>query len=211
MIDEKQQRILRSATEVFMRYGYKRATMDDIAREVGMSRPALYLRFPGKEAILRAVVTTGHDGMFREIAAGLPAQSTFSAKLRLVFEHWSVRPFDIVARSPAAGELMNSSFSFAKDVFEQAAQRLAGILAEVMRAAVAEPDALQPSVDARARVMMAAAHGFKTTARDTQDMRSFIDDLVDMTVAGLPVDAPATRLPRRARRGQTVSRTKKAR
>lgn len=190
MIDEKRQRILRSATEVFMRYGYRRASMDDIAREVGMSRPALYLRFPGKEAILRAVVASGHDEMFRDIAAGLPAQRSLLAKLRLVFEVWSVRPFDIVARSPAAGELINSSFSFAKDVFEQGTQRLAGVLAEVMRAAVARPDALQPSAEARARVMIAAAHGFKSSARDAQEMQSLVDELLQMTVAGMPVDAP---------------------
>lgn len=200
MLDEKRQRILRSATDVFMRYGYQRATMDDIAREVGMSRPALYLRFPGKEAILRAVVSAGHDEMFREIAAGLPAQSSLAAKLRLVFEHWSVRPFEIVARSPAAGELLNSSFSFAKDVFDQGTERLAGILAAVMRAAVARPDALRPSVEARARVIIAAAHGFKSAARDPQDMRSLIDDLVQMTAAGLPVAAPAARLSGRPRR-----------
>jgi AcrR family transcriptional regulator len=186
MRDDKRQQILRSATNVFMRYGYRRVTMDDIAQEVGMSRPALYLRFPGKEAILREVVSAGYDQMFADIAAGLPGASSLAARLRLVFEHWSVRPFDIVARSPAAGELINSSFSFAQDVFEQGAKRLSATLVAVMRAAVVAPASMRPSLEARARVMVAAAHGFKSTARDAEDMRSLVDDLVDMTVAGLP-------------------------
>ena len=31
--------------ELVMRYGYKRMTMDDIAKATGMSRPAVYLHF----------------------------------------------------------------------------------------------------------------------------------------------------------------------
>jgi len=193
MTDEKLIRILRSATDVFLRYGYRRATMDDIAREVGMSRPALYLRYPGKEAILRAVMTSGYDGLFHEIAAGLAAQSSLTGRLRHIFEVWSVRTFEMVLRSPAAGELVNSSFSFAQDIADQANQRLAGVLAEVMRAAVARPDALKPTAEARARVIIAAAHGFKTTARTAEDMRSLVDDLVQMTVAGIPIAVPLKR------------------
>lgn len=211
MTDEKQQRILRAATEVFLRYGYRRATMDDIAQEVGMSRPALYLRYAGKEAILRAVMASGFDDMFQAMAAGLPDQNTVSARLRLVFEHWSVRPYDLVARAPAAGELINSSFSFAKDITDQSIQRLTGVLAEVMRAAIPKAAALQLSAEARARVMIAAAHGFKSAAQDTQDMRSLVDDLVRMTVAGLPDAVLDRHPPGRLQRGKTAKRSKKAR
>jgi len=185
--DDKRQKIVNAAFEVFMRYGYRRATMEDIARHAGMSRPALYLTFPNKEAILRAVLAVGYDEILRGIEAGLPAHASLSAQLRHAFELWSVRPFDTVARSPAAGELMTDSYDFAGDVLEHGAQRLATLLAGVIRAAVAEPGALQPSAEARARVMIAASHGFKSTARDTQDMRTLVHDLVDMTVAGLPI------------------------
>lgn len=98
-----------------------------------------------------------------------------------------MRPFDTVARSPAAGELMTDSYDFPGDVLERGAQRMTTLLAGVIRAAVAEADALRPSAEARARVMIAAAHGFKSAARDTEDMRALVHDLVDMTVAGLPI------------------------
>jgi AcrR family transcriptional regulator len=176
---------------MFMRYGYRRVTMDDIARQVGISRPALYLTFPGKEAIFRDVVAMGHEELLHEIEAGLPDQHSLSAQLVHVFELWSVRTFDMVARSPAADELMTSSYDFAGDVFERAAQRLARIVTDLIRAAVAKPDALQPPAAVRARIVIAAAHGFKSAARDTQDMRTLVHDLVRMTVAGLPADPEA--------------------
>jgi len=188
MADEKRQRILRAAMEVFMAYGYRRTTMDDIARRVDMSRPALYLKFPGKEAIFRDVVDMGYDEMLRDIEAGLPALNSLAAQLRHVFELWSVRPFEMIMRAPAADELMTNSYDFAKDVFERGALRLAGILANLIRAAVAKPGALQPSAEVRARIMIAAVHGFKSVARDVQDMRALVHDLVRMMVAGLPAE-----------------------
>ncbi len=213
MTDERRQRILRAAMEVFMRYGYRRATMDDIARQVGMSRPALYLSFPGKEAVFRDVVEMGLGELLRDIEAGLSPQSSLSAKLRHVFELWSVRTLDMVARSPAARELMTSSYDFANDVFERNAQRLVSILVEVIRAAVADPDGLEPSAESRARIMIAAAHGFKSVARDAQHMRALVDDLVGMTVAGLPahaeLHAEERHAPRQSRRRNAVRNRKK--
>jgi AcrR family transcriptional regulator len=200
MKDDKERRILTAAFDVFLRYGYRRATMDDIARATAMSRPALYLVFPSKEAIFREVVETGLDEMLRDIEAGLGAHASLEGRLGHVFEIWSVRTFETVARSPDARELMASSFEFVDDVFERHGQRLAKLLADLIRAAVAEPDALSPSAQARARLLMASAHGFKTMARDAQDLRDLVRDLVRVTVAALPTPSIARRArPKRAR------------
>lgn len=200
MIDDRRQRILEAALGVFMRYGYRRTTMDDIAREVGKSRPALYLSFPSKEALLVGVVEMGFEATFRAIEAGLPGQESLPDKLMYVFELWSVRPFEQIARSPAAGELMSGDYTVANEVFARGAKRLAAILSGLIRAAVADPGALQPSAEVRARIMIAAAHGYKNVARDAQELRAFLQDLVRMTVAGLPVDEEPARAPRQPRR-----------
>ena len=187
--DERRQRILGTALEVFIRYGYRRATMGDIAREVGMSRPALYLVFPSKEALCREAAEMALDASLGEIEAGLAAQSSLEARLRHVFEIWSVRSFELVARSPDAQEMMTASYDFMTDVLERASQRLARILAGVIRDAIAEPDDLRPSAEARARILIASAHGFKSEARDADDMRALVDDLVSIVAAGLQVKA----------------------
>ena len=56
----KRQRILDAAMCVFLSYGYRRVTMDDIAQASDMSRPTLYLLFKNKTDIFRAVA----DHMF---------------------------------------------------------------------------------------------------------------------------------------------------
>ena len=187
MTDPRRQTIIDVAFEVFMRHGYRGTTMEDIARQVGLSRPTLYLTFANKEAIFRAVVASGHEQILGEIQAGLSTKHSLAGQLEHAFEVWSVQPFDMVARSPAAKELTTSSFDFASDLFDGSSESLTALLAQVIRAAVTEPGTLQPSARDRARVLVAAAHGFKSTARDTQDMRRLIHDLVSMTVAGLPL------------------------
>ena len=54
--DPKAQTILESAWQAFSAYGFRKTSMDDIARGAGMSRPAVYLHFRNKEAIFTALV-----------------------------------------------------------------------------------------------------------------------------------------------------------
>lgn len=49
---ELREKILRSATEMFFRYGIKRITMDDISREMGISKKTLYQSFKDKDEII---------------------------------------------------------------------------------------------------------------------------------------------------------------
>lgn len=51
-LGETAARIVRAARKCFERYGFAKTTMDDIAREAGISRPTIYNYFPGKAEIL---------------------------------------------------------------------------------------------------------------------------------------------------------------
>lgn len=53
----RQAPILEAALGVFLRYGYKKTSMDDVAHAAGISRQGLYLHFRAKEALFKAMVT----------------------------------------------------------------------------------------------------------------------------------------------------------
>jgi len=53
----RQTEILDAAIGVFLRYGFRKTSMDDLARAAGISRQGLYLHFPTKEALFKAMVT----------------------------------------------------------------------------------------------------------------------------------------------------------
>ena len=50
------QRILTVARQHFFTHGFRSVTMDDLAAELGMSKKTLYLSFPSKSDLLRAVL-----------------------------------------------------------------------------------------------------------------------------------------------------------
>jgi AcrR family transcriptional regulator len=71
------ERILDAAMEIFARYGYRRASMDQVAEAAGLTRQAVYHHFPGKEALFRAGVEALHDGALEAAAAaGKAAEDT---------------------------------------------------------------------------------------------------------------------------------------
>lgn len=53
---ERRVALLEAAAGVFLRYGFKKTSMDDLARAAGISRQGLYLHFATKEAMFREVV-----------------------------------------------------------------------------------------------------------------------------------------------------------
>lgn len=49
--------ILEAAAGVFLRYGFKKTSMDDLARAAGLSRQGLYLSFATKEALFKEALS----------------------------------------------------------------------------------------------------------------------------------------------------------
>ena len=51
----KRDAVYDAASVVFAQYGFRRTTMNDIAKSAGISRPALYLMFENKEALFQGL------------------------------------------------------------------------------------------------------------------------------------------------------------
>jgi AcrR family transcriptional regulator len=52
----RRERLLECAKRLFARWGFDKTSMDDIAREAGVSKGALYLEFANKDALFKAVL-----------------------------------------------------------------------------------------------------------------------------------------------------------
>lgn len=66
-------RIVEAATDRFLRLGFSRVTMDEIASGLGMSKKTLYQHFPGKDTLLQEVmrkrmreIETGSEAILRD-------------------------------------------------------------------------------------------------------------------------------------------------
>ncbi|MDQ7027209.1 MAG: TetR/AcrR family transcriptional regulator [Anaerolineae bacterium] len=54
--DDIEARVLDAASELFIRYGYDKSTMNDIASNAGVAKSTIYLRWKKKEDVFRALL-----------------------------------------------------------------------------------------------------------------------------------------------------------
>jgi AcrR family transcriptional regulator len=180
---EKDVQIIESATSVFLRYGFRRTTMGDLAEAAGVSRPALYLRFCNKEKIFEAVLKDFAARTLDEIRNGLAERATPLEQLRFAFECWAVRPFGLMQGSPDARDLASCSLPFAEPVKSQSHAAFEALLVPILRQFPAM-EAQGSTLAQVAHVLAVAVHGCKTEARDAGELRAMIDTLLRLAVAG---------------------------
>lgn len=184
MSDEKERRTLEAAHEVFSRYGYARATMGDIAKAAGMSRPALYLVFPNKDDIFAAVVGRYSAGALETIRKGVSTRATLREQLLYAFTVWVIESYRLVTASPDAQDLVEGKHK----AVDAATEQFERFLTELLEPTVS--DAIPPTTsESVARLLVASSRGLKQAATDIEDLETMIDQLVALTVAALVGEA----------------------
>ena len=176
----RQQQVVEVATSVFLRYGYARATMADIAQAAGLSRPTLYLSFSDKEKVFQAVVETMAANKLAEIRHGLAEQAGLSAKLRYACKSWGAEGFDLVQANPDAKDIFDLRFKAVCDSYAAFEDLLVEIIGEPLRRT-----RLDMRADELARAIGSSMKGMKDLARDGADIRRMIDTLITAVAAGL--------------------------
>ena len=99
------QRILDGASRLFLQYGYKRTTMDDIAVAVGVSKGSLYLHFDSKEAIFDAVSDDIIAVVLGDMRQIQESDSPVDRKLQEIFLGALLRIWDFCHQAPHAPDI----------------------------------------------------------------------------------------------------------
>ena len=169
---------MRAAVEVFLRYGYARTTMGDIAAAAKGARPTLYDVFPGKEEVFAAAVEELDAQSYAEMRAALPKHRTLETKLRYVCKKWGAHGFDIIAVHPDASDLFDLSYPAVREMYG----RFNAFVADMIAPAVPS-SGLKASAAELARSLVFAMRGLEQTAADGADMRRLIDLQVSALLA----------------------------
>ena len=167
------EQIAEAALRLFARYGYKRSSMDDIAREAGVARATLYLHFKGKDDVFRAMLAGLGGRVETRCREALATPGPFSARLAALMEAHHGAAYSAFSAGEHLGELKAvmvaiagdelAAFEalfvrFASELFEDAAARgeiaitrsglsLNSLIATVMRAAAGAKYGDQPSCE----------------------------------------------------------------
>lgn len=83
MVDKEKfrEKIVLSASKIFSRYGFKKTTMEEIARALNKGKSSIYYYFKSKEEIFEAVVDHEAQVLKNELSAAI--KSTDDPELRL--------------------------------------------------------------------------------------------------------------------------------
>ncbi len=178
MIDEKAEKVLAAALPVFLRYGYKRTTMGDIADAAKISRPALYLIFPSKEEIFSAVLEQATSNTLKEIHDNISHIDEAEDKLKQAFEIWCVRPFEVMQASPDAKDLLENGHIIAGDVIAKGLADFEKIIAQILKQLTPAKASAPVPLTQIAKILIGAMMGFKQSAKDSTQLRQMIAGLI---------------------------------
>ncbi|MES2708061.1 MAG: TetR/AcrR family transcriptional regulator [Verrucomicrobiota bacterium] len=95
--EQRRRGIFTAALAIFARYGFRKTSMDEVARAAEISRQGLYLHFATKEELFRALVAHVLETSFTAAEAVLKDSSlTLSQKLAGAFDEWVGRHVGMV-------------------------------------------------------------------------------------------------------------------
>lgn len=82
----RKQNILHAASRLIVQYGFDKTTMDDIAREAGVSKGALYLVWPGKDDLFDALLTFEMERLVQDFQSRMQADPQ-GGQLANLYQH----------------------------------------------------------------------------------------------------------------------------
>ena len=177
MIDDKSKRVIIAAADVFLRYGYARTTMGDIAKATGISRPALYILFPGKEQIFEAATMFLAKQRLEEIRSAVSSCQGLEAKLITAFEMLLVRVFELQQSAPDARDMDDLAFPVVRDIYAM----FVDFFAEVIDGG--GPSPLAPSSQV-ARGLLFGLRGLREVAQSADDYSDMIGLHISLVCTG---------------------------
>ncbi|MDF1737876.1 MAG: TetR/AcrR family transcriptional regulator [Verrucomicrobiales bacterium] len=182
MDTEKQTKVLDAALEVFLRFGFKKTTMGDIARKADMSRPSLYLVYPNKEEILRAVFIRKIEEFSSVAEKKLEKCSGLEAGISAVLDSWIMEPYKLIRTSPESEEILEFGPKFAPDLRDQMMEQIeAQLIGVIQTYSDAKSSTLATSgvtIETVARLIAVSTAEMKQLVRNEKELKQLLSATV---------------------------------
>ena len=181
-----------------MRFGFRKASMEEVARAAGVSRQALYLHYATKEDLFRAAVRHSLDDALAAARERLDdSELLIDAKLVGALDEWVGRHVGILGAD--LSDLEQASQRLVGGLYEETETHFRDAICQAVRASALAPAYKQVAVSPRnlADLLVATARGLKHVATSRDDFRARISIAVRATCFPL---ANARQMPRKRAR-----------
>ncbi|MFF3570535.1 TetR/AcrR family transcriptional regulator [Nocardia jiangxiensis] len=154
----RREQVLAAALGTFVRYGYRKTSMEDVARAADISRPGLYLMFGAKQELFTAAVTHALDRSIAAVIEVLTDQTRpIRDRLLDAFDQWTGRYIGAMSRE------VNTMAEEYSDLLGPAVTEYPSRFAALLDTALAESTdpALAPRSAAVAQTLISTSIGIK--------------------------------------------------
>lgn len=184
---ERRDHLLEAAFGVFLRYGFRKTAMQDVATAAGISRQGLYLHFPAKEQLFVATVEWISGRILEEATAGLARPGSLEDRLVSALTSWSGRFVGKIG--PDATDLLETGHRLAGPVLADVDARFLTVFtAAIADARLAEAYhrmGVDTDASGLAWTLLATSHGFKSRAETAAAYEAGVRHAVQLLCAPL--------------------------
>lgn len=134
--------ILRAATSLFAQYGFKKASVDEVARLARIGKGTIYQHFESKEALFAEVIRHESETLIQGMALAMKRAPTLEDKVRVFVRHRIARLKELANLHRVSSEAIIELFPLAEEArqqfFEREIQLLTDVFEEGARSGVFE-------------------------------------------------------------------------
>jgi AcrR family transcriptional regulator len=184
--------ILDAVDSLLARYGYRKMTMEDVAREVGIGKGTIYLHFPSKQELVLAHVDRIAESVVAKLRELSGAADAVDRRLRRMLIFRVLHRFDSVAHySQSLGDLLSSVRAPLLVRRQAYFEKEAVVFEEVLRegSRLGELDCPDPRSAAVALIQSTNAHlPFNLSARELgrrEEIEVQVGRIADLLIKGL--------------------------
>ena len=131
----RRQLIVDAALQHFMHYGFKGASLEEIAHAAGVSRPALYHHFASKEDLFRAIAAALHDQVIAKVMQEAEVERPIGERLNRMLAVKNTEVHETLWKSRHGGEVFDENNRLAADLATAYRRRYSRALGDTLQAA----------------------------------------------------------------------------
>ncbi|SIO58850.1 transcriptional regulator, TetR family [Singulisphaera sp. GP187] len=176
---DKRSRIIVAAQRLFLRHGFKRTSIEDVANEAGVAKGTVYLYLDSKEALLSAVAERFCEETLTEASAALVEPRPPTEQLVGFLDAYVGKFSRHISQTPEAAQVLRSHKSILTEVGKSFDARLLTLLQSALKTLGIERE------DAADMFLAAAWGAFKTGDPAPEPYRARLAAMIDILIVGL--------------------------
>lgn len=172
-LTETEQKYAHAALAVFQRYGVRKATMEEIAAEAGVSKPTLYATIRNKDAALGVAIRFAKGAAIEAVKEAWANANDLPEKMDIFFDQLVLAGFDMLHAAPDAAAFETALGDASRDAIAATQQADVDAMTQVFE----ETDGLEKidiSHEEFASFFVSSAMNAKRQAQSREELERYL-------------------------------------